>query len=188
MRTSPLFILALSLALGSSQALAAPTLESPFDELANGNANANVNAQAIFRNCQCRPVEEQVLARLRGGFDDGRGLIATIGLERLTMVNGTVVSTVNLHIGDLSKASAQQLQQLQSALGAVGIVNGAGNSLGTLMQTAPAGTTVIQNSLNNQVIRNTTVLSIGTNSQQLVKAMNLQSALQDALNLPLSAR
>ena len=184
MRTSPLFILALSLALGSSQALAAPPLEPPFDEL----ANANVNAQAIFRNCQCQPVEEQVLARLRGGFDDGRGLIATIGLERLTMVNGTVVSTVNLHIGDLSKASAQQLQQLQSALGAVGIVNGAGNSLGTLMQTAPAGTTVIQNSLNNQVIRNTTVLSIGTNSQQLVKAMNLQSALQDALNLPLSAR
>ena len=141
--------------------------------------------------CQCRAVDDAALAQLRGGFDDGLGLMASIGLERLTVVNGVVVSTVNLQISDLSKVTAQQAHQLQTTLATLGLVNGvvSGTDLDKATPTPQglqAATTVIQNSLNNQAVRNTTVLNISTNSQQFVRANNLQNALQDALTLRLS--
>ena len=135
---------------------------------------------ALLRGCACRPVDDGALAQMRGGFDDGLGLVASIGLERLTLVNGVVVSTANLQISDLSRISAGQIQQLQSTLAAVGLANGAGNLNGVLQGASP-GTTVIQNAQDNQTIRNSTVLSISTNSQQFLKASNLQTTLQDAL-------
>ena len=168
-------------------ALAALTLGFALPLSAVAGEDADADASRFLQSCQCRAVDDTALSRLRGGFDDGRGLIASIGLERLTVVNGVVVSSVNLQISDLSKVSAQQAQQLQTTLATLGLVNGVGNAPGAA-QGLQAGTTVIQNTLNNQAIRNTTVLNVSTNSQQFVRDTNLQSTLRDALTLPQAGR
>lgn len=127
------------------------------------------------------PVPNARLATVRGGFDLGDGLVASLGIERAVYINGNLVTYSSINIPDIAHITTQQAMTLASALGTVNVVqNGPGNTfdLSTLGQTA--GATVIQNTLNNQTIRNLTTLNVSVNALNALRDQGLQQALQSA--------
>lgn len=129
------------------------------------------------------PVDDAALDALRGGFDLGSGLVMSLGIERTVSINGAVTSATSLNIADVSRLSSEQAGQAAAALGALTLVqNGAGNLfIGGPMNQA-IGATVVQNSLNDQVLRTQTVISSTVNSAELLKTINFQGSLLDALS------
>jgi len=127
-----------------------------------------------------QPVAAERLDGLRGGFDLG-GLLVSFGIERAVYVNGSLVTTTSLQIADLSKlssATAADLAQLslpslvQLGPGNSYDVIGSGNSL-------PAN--IIQNTLDNQNIRSTTVINAAANALSFIKSINSDDALRGAI-------
>ena len=128
------------------------------------------------------PVGEDVLEQSRGGFTFGNGLQLTLGIEREVSINGQVVSRTSLQLTDISRLSAEQAQQTSDALSAVKLVqNGRDNIYVGAMSTQTLGGTVIQNSLNDQLIRTQTVIHSSVNSMALLKTLNFQGSLGDAI-------
>jgi hypothetical protein len=73
------------------------------------------------------------------------------------------------------------------------VVNGSGSSLALIQSGAenivhsdtlpPASmATVVQNTLNNQKIQNVTVINATVNSMEILRTLNLQSTISDAVN------
>ena len=135
------------------------------------------------------------LDEMRGGFDlNAGGLHLSFSIERVTFINGVLAATTRLSIPALNSLgtpqtiadSAQTIQAsttgLQNTVGA--IQNGPRNTLilpdGISLSTS-ALTTVIQNTLDNQVIRNMTILNATLSNQALARAMAISSALDRAL-------
>lgn len=128
------------------------------------------------------PVAESVLDQARGGFTFDTGLRLTLGIEREISVNGEVVSRTSLQLTDISRLSAEQAQQTSDALSAVKLVqNGRDNIYLGAMSAQTLGGTVVQNSLNDQLIRTHTVIHSSVNSMALLKALNFQGSLGDAI-------
>lgn len=119
------------------------------------------------------PVSDAQLARLRGGFsiDGGPGQIQlSLGIERLTAINGKLASVTRL-----GASAADGIRLIQ---------NGAGNVFdASVLHTLLPGTlgTVIQNSLDGQTIRNLNVFNITVNSRQLAQSLAVQNSVTDAL-------
>lgn len=128
-----------------------------------------------------QPVDDAMLAEARGGFDLGGGLVMSLGIERVVSINGDVISSSAFNIADVSKLNSEQAG-LGTELSSLNLLqNGAGNSfLATLPQTV--GATVIQNSLNDQVLATRTVINTSLNSSELLKAINFQDSLRTALS------
>ena len=128
------------------------------------------------------PVAESVLDQSRGGFTFDTGLRLTLGIEREISINGEVVSRTSLQLTDISRLSAEQAQQTSDALSAVKLVqNGRDNIYVGAMSAQTLGGTVIQNSLNDQLIRTHTVIHSSVNSMALLKTLNFQGSLCDAI-------
>jgi hypothetical protein len=127
-------------------------------------------------------VAESVLDQSRGGFTLDTGLQLTLGIEREVSINGNVVSRTSLRLTDLSRLSVEQARQTSEALSAVKLVqNGSDNIYQAAMSGQTLGGTVIQNSLNDQLIRTHTVIHSSVNSMALLKTLNFQGSLGDAI-------
>lgn len=121
-----------------------------------------------------KPVSDARLDALRGGFTISVGGVSvdlSMGLKQATYINGQLAFS-----SDLSGAAvpSQVLRVIQ---------NGPGNVFNPGSLNLPPGTmaTVIQNSLDKQLIQNINVLNVTVTSQALAHALSLQSALRDAL-------
>lgn len=128
-------------------------------------------------------VDDAILEQARGGFDMPGGLNLSLGIERLVSINGEVVASTSFMIADVARLSVDEANQARTALTAMNVVqNGSGNlfAAGALEQ-AMAGT-VIQNSLNDQVLRSQTIINTSVNSLELLKIANFQDTLQRALD------
>jgi hypothetical protein len=128
-------------------------------------------------------VSDQALAGLRGGFDTGAGLVVSFGISREVLVNGQVVSSTSFQLGDIGKLTPEQAQRVGQQLASLAQVvqNGPGNSVaGEAGGDAP--TLVIQNTLNNQTIRSETAIQATTSGLSLVKGLNLQATINDAIS------
>lgn len=126
------------------------------------------------------PVGADVLDSARGGFSFGPGLAVTFGLERLVSLNGEVVARTSVQLPDLRQISFDQARQARDALSSVKLIqNGNGNIYQPTGQML--GATVIQNSLNDQVIRTQTVINASVNSLALLQALRLERSLVEAL-------
>lgn len=129
-------------------------------------------------------VSDQRLDGVRGGFDDGSGLLASFGLDRLVYINGNLVSSSNVKIPDIAHITGQQAEALAAATGTVNVIQvGPGNTVdpAVLQQAAGTGATVIQNSLDNQNIQSLTRLDITLSGLGVFKNLDLQGTLQSAL-------
>jgi hypothetical protein len=147
---------------------------------------AQARAQADLGDWQ--PVDDAVLAEARGGFDVGGGLVLSLGIERVASVNGAVVSSSAFNIPDVSRLTAEQAGRAGAALSALTLLqNGAGNSFAAALPSA-LGATVIQNSLNDQVLATRTVINASVNSLDFFKAINFQDGLRNALSDAIGAR
>jgi hypothetical protein len=126
------------------------------------------------------PVANARLATVRGGFDLGGGLEASLGIERAVYIDGNLVTYTSVNIPDLAHVTTQQAMALASALSTVNVQSGPGNTFDPSSLGKTTAATVIQNTLNNQVIRNITTLNVGVNTLGAFRDEGMQQALQAA--------
>jgi hypothetical protein len=131
-----------------------------------------------------RPVSNAHLDQMRGGFDTGAGLRISFGIEREGYINGKLISATRINIADLDRLSAVQANAINSTL----LRSGPGNAVDAGKLAPSATALVIQNTLNLQNIRSLTVINATANSLELIKSLNLQSTLADALAQSLGNR
>jgi hypothetical protein len=124
-------------------------------------------------------IGEDRLDESRGGFDAGNGLIMSFGIERAVYINGNLVTTTSFNVSDVGKITSDQMKTLSAQAAAMGLVqNGPGN---TFQLTSGAPGSIIQNTLNDQTIKSMTVINATSNSLNLIKNLNTQGTLNDAI-------
>ena len=123
------------------------------------------------------------LANLRGGFDVGAGLMVSFGISRALYINGQLVSSTSFQVGDITKLTSAQAERLSQQVSpqAQVVQNGPGNMVDANAAIVPLAI-YLQNTLNNQTIRNQTVIQATTSGLSQVKSMNLQATVNDAIN------
>ena len=135
-----------------------------------------------FQPDQWTAVSDEQLDTLRGGFDLGSGLAVSFGIVRSVMVNGDLVHQTSFNLPDVSQISADQAQMASAAIAESGLIQiGPNNLVGSGLMSEGLTGTLIQNSLNDQQIQTLTVVNTSVNSLGLLKAINTQAALNDAL-------
>lgn len=125
-------------------------------------------------------VGDDTLARMRGGFDLGGGVMVSFGITRSVAINGVLVATTSFHVPDIGRITPTQAAAFEKNIGGAGLIQvGTGNTMtaGVL----PAVATVVQNTLNGQTIQTRTLIDTTTNGMSLVKGINTGSTLHDAL-------
>jgi hypothetical protein len=146
-------------------------------------------AAAVTPDDGWEPVDEAQLDRMRGGFGTEAGLRVSLGIERLVSINGNIVARTNIDIADLNHLSEEQARLTGDALSSVKLIqNGSANIYQASESPRVIGGVVIQNTLNDQLIRSQTVISSTVNSASLLKTINFQGSLSDALTRAVSAR
>ena len=137
-------------------------------------------------------VSEDKLDDMRGGFDvpSVAGLHISFGIDRAVYINGDLVASAAVNIPDVARMTATQAQQLVNVVTTGNLVQNGPNNVAPPDVTAGATTaaTVIQNSLNNQLINNQTIINASVNARGLLQAMNFQSSLANALNTAATGR
>ena len=137
---------------------------------------------------QAHAVDSATLDRARGGFLTADGLVVTLGLERLVSVNGNVVERTQMQLGDIGKLARGEGTISREAVGELRLIqNGdvrtmAGNAQNLL------GGTIIQNSLNDQTIRNQTSINATVNTAGMLRALNFGTSLNNALSTAVGPR
>jgi hypothetical protein len=134
------------------------------------------------------PVKDEQLEQTRGGFTTANGLQVSLGIERLVAINGELVARTRVDISDLNHMSDEQLRQTRDALSSVKLIQNGGANIYQASDSAHGGGVVIQNTLNDQSIQSQTVISSTVNSASLLKTMNFQGSVSDALARAAGAR
>lgn len=128
------------------------------------------------------PVGDDHLDTMRGGFETRSGLKVGFGIERVVYVNGTLAASTRVDIADVGHITADEARELAAVIGTVTwIRNGPGNTFDPATMSTTYGTTVIQNTLDNQVIRNQITINASVNTLQDFKSLNALGTLQSAL-------
>jgi hypothetical protein len=128
------------------------------------------------------PVPDSELESVRGGFETGNGLVVSLGIERLVSINGNVVSTTQFNIADMARMSSAEAQIARDALQPFHLVqNGPGNSFTADDMPQLMSALLIQNSVNDQLIRSQTTINASVNTLATLKSMNLEATLRQAL-------
>jgi hypothetical protein len=127
------------------------------------------------------------LDRLRGGFGFGTGLMLSFGITRSVFANGQVIATTTLELPSLASLPAGAAASLGALPGTQALVvqNGPGNAIAA---DPPPMAVFIQNTLSNHTLGTQTVIHAGTNALSLVKNLNVQGTIQDALQGALGRR
>jgi hypothetical protein len=160
----------------------------------NRHAASSINAERLAPHQytatqRWTAVGTDLLEKMRGGFSVDSGLKVSFGIERTISINGDLVSNTSFNLQDLSKLVNGQADISALDAGTVKLVqNGSGNhfELGQISQGTAA--TFIQNNLNDQTIQSMTVINATSSSLDLLKSMNTQSALRDAIVNSVSIR
>lgn len=135
---------------------------------------------------QVAALDAETLDRIRGGFDmPDSNLRMSFGIERVVYINGQLVASTVLNLGDLQVAAGGGIGPASmppgEAVNALGVIqNGPGNHFSLQMGSNLAGT-VVQNTLNNQQINTLTTINAAVNSLQLLRAIDLQSTIQNGV-------
>lgn len=133
-------------------------------------------------------VDGATLDAARGGFLTADGLVVKLGLERLVTINGNVVERTEMQLGDIGKLARGEATISREAVGQLRLIqNGdvrtmAGNAANLL------GGTVIQNSLNDQMIKNQTSINATVNTAGMLRALNFGTSLNNALSTAVAPR
>jgi hypothetical protein len=135
-----------------------------------------------------KAVEPATLDSYRGGFTDPNGLVVSLGIERVITINGNVAATTKLNFGDLGSLASGRTTLSPDAANQLALVQNGGGAFNVQFGPSVLGGTVIQNSLNNQLINNATIINASVNARGMLQAMNFQSTLSNALNTAVSGR
>jgi len=128
-------------------------------------------------------LDAMALESMRGGYVSDNGLKIAIGIDRAVLINDTFVETGSIRIADLSALAARAPGAVQTRGSPLSLVqNGPGNFAdpALLHQFGPGMLTLIQNSLDGQVIQGRTVLTIDVSGagtlgmREALSALNFQ--------------
>lgn len=176
-------------------ALTAVAEQAPVVLVIAGGADAPVSARDWVEETVAAPAPapfalaaalgHESLDEIRGGFEPADSQLKfSFGIERAVFINGELVATTVLNLRDLQWTSGvgpAPEAATSGIAGAVGIIqNGGGNAVPAQIGANLAGT-VIQNTLDNQAIQTVTTVNAAVNSAQILRAMSVQSAVQNGL-------
>lgn len=131
-------------------------------------------------------VADRELDQMRGGFETRNGALQlsfSFGIERATFLNGELVATTTLAIPTFPVAF-NSLGGGATAFNPVNVIqNGPGNvfALPSVRDLPTSVLTVIQNTLDNQVIGNVTVINASVTSRDFLRSLTIQSSLNQTL-------
>lgn len=127
-------------------------------------------------------VDDEHLDTMRGGFETASGLRVGFGIERVVYINGSLAASTRLYIPDVGRMTRDDARALAAMVGSVTwIRNGPGNTFDPATMATTYGATVIQNTLDNQVIRNQITIDAAVNTLQDFKTINAMNTLQSAV-------
>lgn len=150
--------------------------------LTQGQSNLKAAERIPFAPAQWLPASNEQLDKARGGFSLDSGLNVSFGIIRTVTINGDMVSRTSFDLPDITSISPDQARLVNTALGHTGVIqSGSGNFIDPATVMDLNGGTLIQNSLNDQQIQTLTVINTGVNSLALLKSINTQDVLTDAL-------
>ena len=175
---------ALCVAMAGAQAATLPDDVAELAEVADPAEAAGPEAGQIWL-----AVSHRQLDTLRGGFNLGDGLMVSFGISRVAYINEQLVASTTLQFGDITRLSAQQAARLgqQLMLQPQIVQNGPGNAVQAGAVTSPLAT-VVQNTLNDQLVRTQTVINVSSNGLSSLRNLNLQATIQSALTNALGRR
>jgi myosin heavy subunit len=127
-------------------------------------------------------VDDGVLGEMRGGLDVGTDFAVSIGVTRTGSVNGIEQFSSALYVDDLMKISGSGLTQIDTAM----LQNGAGNLVTpeAMSNIAPNVATIIQNTLDGQVLQTQTIMDISLqNVSQITQGLSQSQAVDQSLSL-----
>lgn len=122
------------------------------------------------------PLDPERLAELRGGFETTAGLVLSFGIERAVYVNGELLAHTSVEIPDIRHMTPEQAAALDAAANSVVVIRNGPNNNVDIASIAP-GTTVIQNTLNDQHIVSLTTLSVDANALSMFQGINIGESL-----------
>jgi hypothetical protein len=124
----------------------------------------------------------------RGGFTTDTGLAVTLGIERIVTINGDVAGRSQLDFGDLGRLTSGQATLSADTARQLGLIQNGTADLNVQLGPGVLGGTFIQNSLNNQLINNATIINASVEARGMLQNMNFQSTLSNALNTAVTGR
>jgi hypothetical protein len=133
-------------------------------------------------------VERSALDGLRGGFTTDTGLVVSLGIERIVTINGNVAERSQLDLGDLGSLTRGTSKVSADTAGQVRLIRNGVGDLNVQLGNSVLGGTIIQNSLNDQLISNQTIINASVNARGMLQSMNFQSTLANALNTAVTGR
>jgi len=134
-------------------------------------------------------VDSSLLDEARGGFLVADGLEVTLGIERMVTINGNVVDRSEIQLGDIGKLAQGNGLVSQEAIGQLRLIqNGVASALRGEANTSLLGGTIIQNSLNDQMISAQTTLNATVNTAGMLRALNFAEGLNNALSTAIAPR
>jgi hypothetical protein len=128
------------------------------------------------------------LDELRGGFETPGGLVVSLGIERIVTINGNVAERSQLELGDLGNLTSGMSKLSADTAGQVTLIQNGIATANLQLGRDVLGGTLIQNSLNNQLINNQTIINASVDARGLLQTMNFQSTLANALNTAVTGR
>ena len=141
-----------------------------------------VAGQAAAESTLWTSVDDSTLDAMRGGFDFGASLMVSFGIERAVTINGVLVTTTTINVGDLARVTPEQAALVNRQAAAMNLVqNGPGNTVTLSGSDLSTPGTVIQNTLNNQHIQSQTVINASSNALGMMKTLNTLTSLREAL-------
>jgi hypothetical protein len=133
-------------------------------------------------------VDPASLDDLRGGFITPGGLAVSLGIERIVTINGNVAERSSLDLGDLGSLTSGATKISADTAGQVRMIQNGNASMNVQLGRDVLGGTFIQNSLNDQLISNQTIINASVNARGMLQNMNFQSTLSNALNTAVTGR
>jgi len=155
----------------------------------SGAALAETGADTMCLFTAANAVDSERLEEARGGFIVAEGLEVTLGIERMVTINGNVVDRSEIQLGDIGKLAQGNGLVSQEALGQLRLIqNGVASALRGDANTTLLGGTIIQNSLNDQMISAQTTLNATVNTAGMLRALNFAEGLNNALSTAIGTR
>ena len=128
-------------------------------------------------------VDSAALDAMRGGFGYGDNLLVTLGIDRMVRINGNVVDQSTVDFGEVGRLAGRAVHLSGDALQGVRLIqNGQVSQLASGLASGAIGGTILQNSLNDQMISNQTTIRASVNNAGVIQAMNFNASLTQALN------
>lgn len=126
-------------------------------------------------------VDSATLDDTRGGFETPGGLNISLGIERVVSINGEVLSRTNVAIANVATMTADQIAAASEALGTARLIQLGGSNYAPQDIGLGSGATLVQNSLDHQNILARTTITSTVNSMALLKDINFNSTIRDAI-------